>query len=266
MNVTFIEFGDHLASSRLRAKIPQKEVAKYGVKKGSDVIVYGKHWLEPSELDRFGKKVFDVCDNHYDSPDVGSYYYLHTIQADVVTCNSEEMRKVIKSKTGRDAIVIPEPYESPERRPSIGETLLWFGHASNLKDLQRLQSELKHKLVVMTNGVGIPWSRENFAKVMEKPLIVIIPTGKSMAKSENRMVESIRNGKYVCAEHLPAYEPFSPWMPTGNIPQHVERVLETPQAAIQSILAAQDYIRDKYSPETIGRQWLEVINGAAKLY
>ena len=45
MKVTFVEYGDSLASSRLRAKIPQKELAKLGIGKGNDVLIYGKHFI-----------------------------------------------------------------------------------------------------------------------------------------------------------------------------------------------------------------------------
>jgi hypothetical protein len=117
--------------------------------------------------------------------------------------------------------------------------------------------ELKRKVTILTNP---EWTREKHLEMMGKKCIIVIPTGKSLCKSENRMVESIRHGKYVCAEHLPAYEQFCQFFPLGNIPGHVEQALEDEQA-IDRIKAAQDYVRDRFSPKTIGLMWKEVLNG-----
>ena len=259
MKVTFADFGPSLASSRLRAQIPQKELAKLGIEKGTDVLIYSKHWLSDEEIQPFKKRVFDVCDDHFHNAH-GEYYRRHIALADAVTCNSETMRCVIKAETGRDAVVIPEPYESPELPAGIAPTLFWYGHQSNLRDLQRIAFELKYPLLVMSNYEGlVQWSQPNFMKAMSQPCIVIIPTGKSMAKSENRMVEAIRCGKYVCAEYLPTYQPFTKFFPSGSIPEQIESALANPLAAIAMIKAAQEFIRERYSPASIAGQWLEVI-------
>ncbi len=261
MEVTFAYFGEDVASARLRARIPQQELRKHGIKRGKDVLVYSKDWLKWEEIKGFKKRIFDVCDNHYKTDEKRSYYIEHTKLADVVTCNSEVMKQIIKEETGRDAIVIPEPYESAERLPEIGPGLLWFGHRSNLPDLDRIANRLKNPLLIMSNSpLHVEWSLDTFNKAIAHPCIVIIPTGKSMAKSENRMVESIRNGRYVCAEYLPSYEPFSEFFPIGDIPENVDKALANPQESLDRIKAAQDYIRDRYSPETIGQKWLEVIH------
>lgn len=259
MNVTFAYFGDEVASSRLRASIPQEELAKIGINIGKDVLIYGKHWVEERLLHPFKKLIYDVCDNHFDN-EHGDYYRKHIKMADQVTCNSEVMRDIIKAKTGRDAFVIREPYESPEHPAGIAPRLFWYGHKSNAKDLERLVPELKHPLLAMSNYPGhVEWSLDAFQKVMAEDCIVIIPTGRSMAKSENRMVEAIRCGKYVCAEHLPAYEPFTSFFELGNIPAEIDRALANPLAAMAKIKDAQEFIRDRYSPQTIAEQWLEVI-------
>ena len=261
MRVTFADFGPDLASSRLRAKIPQFELLKMGILKGSDVIVYGKHWLTDAVLDGFKKYVYDVCDDHFDN-EHGNYYKTHIARADVVTCNSEVMKTRIKEVTGRDAIIIPEPYESEEKEPKIGPNLLWFGHRSNLRDLERIKYQFKHPLTVLSNHPDCTkWSPEAYQREIAKDCIVVIPTGKSLAKSENRMVEAIRCGRYVCAEPLPSYAPFDIYFPLGDIPKHIDRALANPQDSIQRIKDAQAHIRDKYSPRTIAEKWLEVLHG-----
>lgn len=231
-----------------------------GIKAGRDVLVYGKHLLSKKDVSHFGKLVFDISDNHFNHPDLGAYYREHTAMADAVTCSSEVMQGIIKEETGRDAIVIPEPYESEEKEAAIDDLLLWFGHGSNFKDIERLKPFLRHDLLILSNYPGYPeWTPEVFDRVISKPCIVVIPTGKSMAKSENRMVEAIRRGRYVCAEYLPAYEPFGQFFPLGDIPEHIERALANPAESIGRIKDAQDYIRDRYSPRTVAKQWLEVI-------
>lgn len=266
MKVTFAEYDDVIASSRLRASIPQRELEKLGIERGKDVLIYGKHWLQESALSPFGKRIFDICDDHFHRENLKDYYFRHAEIADAITCNSEVMRDIIKRETGRDAFVVKEPYESPERLPQIGAKLLWYGHCSNMKDLLRIIPQLKYPLLVLSNYPGYPeWTPQAFSMAITEPCIVIIPTGEKKAKSENRMVEAIRRGRYVCAEHLPSYEQFDKFMPLGDIPEHIEMVLDYPEAAKQSILAAQDYIRDRYSPETIAQEWLGVINGVVDL-
>lgn len=260
--VTFAYYGESLASSRLRARIPQEELAKVGVHPGADVLVYGKHFLDFKQIDPFGCRIFDICDDHFRHKDLRSYYMEHAERADALTCNSVIMQARIREETGRTATVIAEPYESWERFPRVGDSLVWFGHQSNLCDLHRVAPKLKHPLVVLSNAEGtMQWTMDAFDRVMDSPSIVIIPTGKSLAKSENRMVESIRRGKYVCAEHLPAYEPFSCFFPLGDIHDHVEWVLNNIEQAKERVRRAQSFIRFKYSPAAIARQWLGVING-----
>lgn len=261
MKVTFLDWGPEIASSRLRAAIPQKELERMGVKKGHDVLIYGKHFLDDKYLSAFKHRIYDVCDDHYQSENLRDYYLKHTLSADVVTCNSVVMQRRIKEETGRNAVLVGEPYESPEFVPNIGPRLLWYGHKSNLKDLRRIQPELKHALLVLSNdGIEVDWEPGIFRQAIISPCIVIIPTGKSQAKSENRMVEAIRNGKYVCAERLPAYEPFDQFFPLGDIPSHIDRALTNQADSLARVRAAQDYIREKYSPHSIAQQWLKVIH------
>ena len=262
MKVTFADFGKDIASSRLRAAIPQYEFARMGIDKGNDVLVYGKHLVSMEVARKFKKRIYDICDNHFHTEGLEDYYREHAREADLVTCNSEVMRKIIKAETGRDAHIVLEPYESSEFIPNIGPRLLWFGHASNFQDLERITPKLRHPLLALSNHPDCAtWSRETQKQAMLNPCIVIIPTGKSLAKSENRMVEAIRNGKYVCAEHLPSYEQFEQFFPLGAIPEHIEHALANEKASLEAVREAQHYIRDRYSPKTIAKQWLEVING-----
>lgn len=250
--VTFADFGEGIASSRLRAKIPQQELEKLGMGKGIDILVYGKHLVPEHVVKRFGKRVYDICDDHF-RDEFADYYIEHAVKADLVTCNSEAMREIILQHTGRHATVIPDPYESEEKPAGMGNGLLWFGHKSNFVDLKPYL-DLKPEIVT-----GPDWSREKQLAALEKCAAVIIPTGKSMAKSANRLIESVRNGRFVVAGWLPTHEEFKPFMWIGDIRDGVEWVKHYPNEAIKRVASCQEYIRHEYSPEAIGRLWFNAL-------
>jgi len=250
--VTFASFGENIASSRLRAQIPQQELAKLGIKQGRDVLVYGKHLITIEQTAKFGKRVFDCCDDHF-SDQFADYYREHIAKADLVTCNSETMKEIIRRETDRIATVIPDPYESEEKPAGMGKGLLWFGHQSNLIDLHPY---LDLDPEVLT---GNDWSRDKQLAALDRCAAVLIPTGKSMAKSANRLIESVRNGRFVIAGNLPAHDEFKDWMWIGDIRDGVEWLKEYPKAAMQNVADCQRHIRNKYSPEAIGRLWFNAL-------
>lgn len=251
--VIFATFGDNLASSRLRASIPQREVGKLGMARGMDAVVYGKHWIPLHELSPFGKRVYDVCDDHFSGPH-DSYYREHIDAAHLVTCNSHEMARIIKRETGRDATVIPDPYESDEKPAGMGNGLLWFGHPSNLQDLHPYL-DLKPEILTAPE-----WSREKQIAALDNCAAVLIPTGKSMAKSANRLIESVRNGRFVIAGYMPAHDEFKQWMWIGDIRDGADWLKEYPKQAVQSVAECQQYIHEHYSPEAIGRLWFNALS------
>jgi hypothetical protein len=251
VKVTFKHWGHNLASSRYRAIIPARELKKLGVGEGSDWLVIGKHGWDWSATSGFKKVCFDVCDDHFDN--VYSYYE-NCKRADLVTCNSLEMARVIKEKTGVDAVFIPDPYEQPEKEPRIHDRILWFGHASNIGDLVPW-CDLPN-LEVVSNIEGVTqWSPENMDAAFERAGLVIIPTGKSMAKSGNRAIESIRRGLFVVAGYLPAYADLGIYI--GDIGDGVRWALDMDNMnEVQCrIEAAQGYVGWKYSPERIAKLW-----------
>jgi hypothetical protein len=264
VKVSFLSFDRVLASARLRQHIPMRELFKLGVEigRGGDVLVCSKHGWPEELADRFERVVFDVCDDHF-----GSQWDLHYRKfcrlADEVVCNSDAMRFRIFQETQRVAKVIADPYESEESPPSWGEGLLWYGHETNLKDLWREVPDLHgYKLCVISNPVqeGItPWSPEAQAKALADCAVVILPTGKSPCKSANRMIEAIRAGKFVVANPMPAYEPFHRYAFIGNIREGVDWAHANQEEALELVRRGQEYVRANFSPEAIGKQWLDVL-------
>ena len=257
VKVTFASFGDKIASSRLRAEIPQQELSKQGIKLGTDVVIYGKHILTEKHLKPFKKRIFDVCDNHFSHSELGKYYREHVNNADLITVNSDEMAKIVHLETGREAMVIPDPYESEELEPGIGTYPFWFGHESNLVDLDRYLPI--PGLQILT---GDDWSRDKQLAMLKECSCVLIPTGKSMAKSANRLIESVRNGRFVIAGEMPAHDEFKDLMYIGNDLKNSLELFQSsnPVDILQRIRDCQTIIRDRYSPGRISRLWLEAID------
>lgn len=255
MKVTFAEFDSRIASTRLRATIPKLELEKVGIKQGRDVLVYGKHFASMDQVKKYGRVIFDICDNHFKTKSLSDYYRGHAANADLLTVNSSEMARIVLEETGRDAFIIPDPYESDEREASIGEYPLWFGHESNLKDVEPYGHIRGLKVLTGDN-----WSREKQLEMLGECSCVLIPTGKSMAKSANRLIESVRNGRFVVAGEMPAHEEFKKFMWVGiNLDNGIQWLYSNPSEALQRIRDCQAYIRDRYSPLTISKLWLEAI-------
>lgn len=261
MKVTFRHFGSHLASSRYRCVIPAQQLHKLGVSEGNDWLVIGKHgWDWTQQTRGFGRVCFDICDDHF-AGKFGEHYRSGAKAADLVTCNSEEMARVIEGHTGVKPVVIPDPYEQPEQAPRISSDLLWFGHPSNLADLTPWLEQLgKIEIVTSLPGVnGITqWSPEAMNNAFNRAGLVVIPTGKSMAKSANRAIESLRRGLFVVAGYLPAYADLGIYI--GNIADGVRWALEHKEDALFRVSAAQSYIAREYSPERIGQLWLKALS------
>lgn len=267
--ITFRAWTTELASTRMRALIPRRELAMLGIEQGRDVLVIGKHgWDWDAETAGYGKVVFDVCDDHFASVAHGAFYRETCERADAVTCNSNEMQRRIKAVTGRDAWVIPDPYEAPEGKARVHDSLLWFGHASNLPDLAPLAQRLAgRKLTVVSNAEGDPgvpgwkgaqWSPQEMDRQFAAAGLVVIPTGKSMCKSGNRAIEAIRRGVFPVCGYLPAYSDLGVWV--GDVGDGVEWALSHHDEVMHRIRAAQDYVRWEYNPARIAKLWLEALS------
>lgn len=266
--ITFMDWGSEYPSARLRAQIPQRELAALGVEKGRDILVISKHGWEWDEMTRgFKKVVFDVCDSHW-RDEYAQHYLDACARADAVTCNTRTMAEEIKKHTGRDAWVIPDPYEAPEGRARLSDKLLWFGHSWNLDDLLPWLDELAGRpLTIVTNNPVaatdsnvrlVQWSPEAMNAEFARAGLVIIPTGRSMAKSGNRAIESIRRGLFPVCGYLPAYSDLGVWI--GRIDAGVEWALSHHDEVVRRVRDAQGYVRYEYSPARIAKLWLEALS------
>lgn len=254
MNVTFAFLAPEIASSRLRAEIPQRELAKFGIKRGPDILVYGKHVVPMRIVKQFGKCVYDICDDHFHTLHE-KYYREHAENADLLTVNSDEMARIVLAETGRTATVIPDPWESEERPAAYGEGVLWYGHESNLRTIAPYRDCIDEILTAPD------WTRDRQLHAISQCAIVLIPTDNRKGKSANRLIEAVRNGRFVVAGELPAHDEFSEWMWIGDIREGLAWAKEHQAECIERVKLCQDYIRGKFSPERIGMMWLEALQG-----
>jgi len=255
--VTFRLYKEGLASARYRGHIPAQQLAKT-VPVGRDWLVCSKHNWEWDEVTHgYGRVCFDVCDDHF-ADQWASHYRDCIARADLVTCNSRAMAALIFKECGVIAQVIPDPYEQPECPPRFGEGALWFGHASNLNDIAPYVGRFPLEIVTNKQQQGITeWSPETMNAAFERAGFVVIPTGKSMAKSGNRAIESIRRGLFVISGHLPAYSELGGWI--GDIEEGINWASNHQDEVLRRIKASQAYVRDEFSPERIGAMWAEAL-------
>ena len=250
---SFIHWGDKNAASwRYRAKMPAGDWASLN-DLTADTLVFAKP--QANELMMMARAkargawvVVDFCDDHFDW-----LHYQEALRlADAVTCPTTEMAKRIK-ELGKDATVIPDPYEYPEMPPHCnGVNLLWYGHHVNRESLKRILPDIEgYPLRVVSNFDGaIPWSHETMLREFAKADIVVIPAT-APYKSANRAIEAIRQGCYVVAEPHPALEGFPIYI--GNIKEGIEWTKQ--QNMNKLITKAQKFVREEFSPATLIDKW-----------
>jgi hypothetical protein len=259
--VSFIHSGnEEWASYRYRARIPAEELGATINDLTAGTLIFSKP--QANELMDMGRAkargqrvIVDFCDDHFDWP-----YYSEALRlADDVTCNTEVMRQIIAAK-GRQATVIPDPYEYPLCPPHVsGLRLLWYGHQTNKDSLRRVLPDIDvYPLRIVSNFAGtIPWSYGRMLAEFEIADIVIIPKTEDY-KSANRAIEATRQGCFVVAEPHPALNEI-PGIWLGNIKEGIEWTGVHFTEANQRISTAQKYVTDKFSPKTIGLAWRSVI-------
>lgn len=284
--VTWIHrYGDQLASYRYRAAMPAAEVGKIngfscGVNRegDADIVVFTKASMDDVQAAKQLKSegaviVADFQDDNFSGQMRPIYEEMSKI-ADHIVCPSVFMREKIQHEVGRWATVITDPYEFDEVEPhACGDHHLWFGHIRNFPELKLVMGAMgDRKLRVVTGppqlatvreipGV-IMWSKENLRKAFKLSNIVILPTQPGAEhKTPNRLINAIRQGCFaVCMEH-PAYREFRDFMWVGNFPTGLRWTEAFREELNDRVKRAQDYIRDRYSPETIGRYWADFLGG-----
>jgi hypothetical protein len=253
--------GPHLASHRLRTEVaagafPGSVVGPYVP---ADVHVFSKHW-DPAEVELAKGSlcsVFDICDNHFGN-EKGEHYRRMCDVVDVVVASSERLAEDIWKETGRDAVIIEEPYDGPEGEPKFSPEmrLFWFGHRANLRHLEAIAASLADPVAICTNP---QWTPQKQAEGLEWCDLVLLPQSERW-KSANRAVTALRAGRYAVADPVDSYEGLC-W--TGGVLEGIEWVKQNPGSIIERIRQSQKIIAERFSPQRIQKQWFDCISGAA---
>jgi hypothetical protein len=238
-----------LASFRLRVDIPRKHLGMKSQIGIGDATFFFKNG-NPLLARGLPNVVYDVVNPHFDNPD----YRAMCEVASVITCSSEAMRPIIKSATGRDAVVIDDPYENGERLAEVfGERVLWFGHQANIESLRPYRDL---NVDICSHGV---WSLENEALALESAAVVLL-TGTNPGASPNRPVKAIRAGRFVVApEDCPSsWRELSEYIWIGDVRKGIRWALANREEACLKVSAGQEYVRNRFSPQSIGSQWADL--------
>ncbi len=239
------------------------------------------------------KSIVDVCDDYLDSPFKG--HYLSIIQkADLVVASTPALAARIADTGARKAVVISDPFEGPRGEPRLTPDLqrvkqVWFGWETNLPPLLQHLGTLVDagegypvELTVVTGNVPglrevlhrfnspllsvkfVEWSLPVLWQALAQCDFVLIPVDKdrpgNIAKSPNRMVESLRAGRFVAAHSIPAYEEFREWAWVAeSLTEGIRWAVRNAAMAVRRMQDAQRYIEATYAPEAIASAWERAI-------
>lgn len=246
-----------LASFRLRVAIPAAHLPvphRFGVT-GSPTFFYKDGNPTLARSLRTGV-IYDVVNDHFSGSRAANYHGM-AAAADVLTTCSEVMREVVRRATGRDAIVIDDPYENECSPPEVsGNVVLWFGHGANISSLKPY-ADLPN-LVICSNVPGaIPWTPQSEADCLYGAAVVLL-TGNNPGASTNRMVKALRAGRFVVTPGgVPSWEQFRDFCWIGDVNEGVRWALNNREEACLKIAAGQAYTSERFTPSLITGRWME---------
>jgi hypothetical protein len=247
-----------LASFRLRVALPAAHLGMdYAIGAPGDVTFMYKLG-DPDLARQCGPVVFDVVNDHFER-------YASVVEmcriAHTITAGSRLMAARVRQATGREALVIDDPYEDAEGHVACdGDHVAWFGHLVNLPSLNRYGlKDAGLKLRICTNYAApgiVPWSRSGELSMIQDAAVVLL-TGTNPGASSNRVVKALRVGRFVvapedCAE---SWREFSDFIWIGDVLEGIRWAFSNRGEACRKVRAGQQAIRQRFSPRLIGSQW-----------
>jgi hypothetical protein len=245
--------------------------------------------------------VYDLCDNKFDEK---QEYAPCCLAANLVSVNSVQMGVSVKKHTGRDSIVMPDPFERPKLSPKFSPgsniNLLWFGSQSSFKFLpmveiwQRLEKEVCNYSYTMVSaktdrvlskfqlrqqkgsvsGINLDrvnmkeWSWELQGQLLEQCDIVLMPVQtdnpRTDTKSANRVIDSLISGKFVITTPLASYEEFAPYTWQGDYIEGIKWAQANPGQVLDKITKGQQHVEQNYSAAVLSNKFIENILYAIK--
>lgn len=247
----------------------------------------------PGGLAAGSRIVLDLCDDHFETPELSGVYTQLCETADAVAVSTSAMGETIATRFGRHSTVIDDPFEAPLGNPAFqprrdGIQLVWFGSPANfdtcvsmVPTLAELSRSLPLTLHVVTNPVDgvvpsrleeltaqyrpamqtrfIPWSPAETWSTIAAADLVVVPSfddRRKRVKGPNRVVESLRLGRFVIAYPLPSYVPLGQYVWLGqDLAAGIRWAVANPATVLARLHAGQRYVAARFSPEIVAHGW-----------
>ena len=107
------------------------------------------------------------------------------------------------------------------------------------------------------------WDRRTFRAVFQQHQICLLPITKNpftLCKSNNRILLSLLLGVPVIADTIPSYQEFAQWVAFSDWENNLRGILDHADESQARTREAAQYIREKYGPAHVVRQWSEVFD------
>lgn len=287
MKINFVSITDDTAASyRFRTLKPYELLSMLGhqvsIKKfpdlDADINIFQKHAF-PEQVIQWmknvpTKKLFDVCDDHFDR-EFGWYYKEACTLADELICTNPRMEKRLKKLFPKKKIhMVFDPINTiwgPHKAPIDKPKLIWFGHVTNFQDALPWLKEavqLNYDLTVVSNMniqagdfTFIPYQNGWVEENLHKYDVVLLPTGNQPwvnMKSENRFVDALNAGCSIITNNDILYKDLVKFgiYETGSLSKAMEKYHNVQPKTFEGKL----YIQEKYNDEEIKNQWKNLLS------
>jgi hypothetical protein len=251
--------------------------------------------------------IADVCEDRFDHKLLGGYWKDMVRTADRIVTSTTQLAELVRRAGAQDVEIVPDPVEGRGDRPrfqpgskmdaamdkSHGDPIplriLWFGHQSNLDEVQeflpdldrwvRSRSKFADFNIVTAAGFGaenfvterktagsglriqhVVWTLGDAEDALQDCDLVIIPAtlqnSRKRSKSANRVTESLHAGRYVLAHPVPSYLEFADYAWIGDdLFAGLDWALAHPDSVVEQIRAGQNFIRQTCLPAEIASRW-----------
>ena len=297
------------ASHRLRGEVTCQALVDQGYdakiltdwdEVDANTIVIFLKLSQPDSIQRAkdlgAKTIYDLCDNKFEEKEE---YEPCCQLADLISVNSVNMEISVKHHTGRDSIVMPDPYERPKLTPKFDPSkelkLLWFGSQSSFKFFpivecwQRLEKEIVNYRYTMVSsktdrvlskmtqrqnkgqisGINFSkldmqeWTWDHQGKLLTECDIVLMPVQtdnpRTDTKSANRLIDSLISGKFVITTALASYEEFAPYTWQDDYIEGIKWALKNPEEVKERIRLGQEYTEQNYSARVLSKKFIDEV-------
>ena len=250
------------------------------------------------------KFIFDICDNKWrmgkDRQKNTAIMNAGCLHANLITTTCGQLKQKIYEETGKDALIIDDPYERAIEEPTFKPhkknlNICYFGGRKSfwlvnweevIASLNYVCKQLgveyilncitqKHLLAskkithhYYPDGPVImyEWNYELQKDLVKKSDFVLLPVPNENPlvfsyKSPNRVIDSIAQGKYVISTNgVISYEQFGDFIGLGSLQRNIKWAIQNPKDVISKIKEGQKYIKKYHSPEVIAKQWMSLRN------